>query len=78
MNCDKENLRKEDRMTDNTDRRSGSVTISMRPAPALFKSILDVRLRELNVDLAVSCRLSSINKFNAQKKLNAPALAESA
>jgi hypothetical protein len=35
-------------------RMSGSVTISMSPAPALLRSICDVRLRGFNVDFAVS------------------------
>lgn len=38
-----------------TNRRSGSETISIRPVPALLRSILEVRVRGLYVDLAVSC-----------------------
>lgn len=37
-----------------TDRRSGSETISMRPVPALFKSIDDTRLRGSNMVFPVS------------------------
>ena len=38
----------------NTNRKSGSDTISISPVPALLRSIFEIDVRGWNVDLAVS------------------------
>ena len=49
----------------NTNRKSGSDTISISPVPALLRSIFEIDVRGWNVDLAVSYCQSQDGKFQA-------------